>query len=90
MLRFEWDPSKASSNETKHGVSFPEAATAFGDPLSLTIPDPEHSLGEARFLLLGLSYKGRLIVVAHSERGGSLRIINARLASKAERRFYEQ
>ncbi len=56
MLRFEWDQAKASSNERKHGVSFSEAATAFGDALSIDIPDPEHSIGEARFILLGLSY----------------------------------
>ena len=54
MLRFEWDIRKASSNEAKHGVTFSEAATAFGDPLSITIPDPEHSFGEARFILMGL------------------------------------
>ena len=67
MLWFDWDPDKAASNETKHGVSFPEAATAFGDPLSLTIPDPEHSAGEAQFILVGLTYQGRLVVVAPAQ-----------------------
>ena len=74
----------------KHEVSFSEAATAFGDALSITIPDPEHSVGEAGFILVGLSYRDRLVVVAHADTGDSLRIINARLATKAERPFYEQ
>lgn len=90
MLRFDWDPDKAVVNEKKHGVRFSEAATAFGDPLSLTIPDPAHSLGEARFILVGLSYLGRLVVVAHAETDDSIRIISARLATNAERRSYEQ
>jgi len=90
LLRFDWDPDKAETNETRHGVGFPEAATAFGDPLSITIPDPEHSVGEARFILVGLSYMGRLVVVAHAESHDSIRIISARLATKAERRSYEQ
>jgi uncharacterized DUF497 family protein len=90
MLRFEWDSGKASSNEQKHGVTFSEAASAFGDPLSITIPDPEHSVGEARFILMGLSYEGRLVVVAHSEVQDSIRIISARMATRAERRFYER
>jgi len=77
VLSFEWDSLKASSNERKHGVSFPEAATAVGDPLSITIPDPEHSIGEARFVLLRLSYQGRLVVVAHAEAGDSIRLISA-------------
>lgn len=71
-------------------MSFSEAATAFGDPLSITIPDPEHSIGEARFVLLGLSYLGRLLVVAHADAGDSLRIISARLATRAEQKYYEQ
>ena len=89
-LRFEWDPRKASSNKGKHGVTFSEAVTAFGDPLSITIPDPEHSFGEARFILMGLSYRGRLVVVAHTDADDSIRIISARLATRAERKFYEQ
>ena len=90
MLRFDWDPDKAVVNEKKHGVRFSEAATAFGDPLSITIPDPAHSIGEARFILVGLSYLGRLVVVGHAETGDSIRIISARLATNAERRSYEQ
>jgi len=90
VIRFDWDPDKAAANEKKHGVRFSEAATAFGDPLSITIPDPEHSKGEARFVLVGLSYLGRLVVVAHAETSDSIRIISARLATKAERRSYEQ
>ncbi len=90
MLQFDWDPEKASSNEAKHGVAFTEAATAFGDPLSLTAPDPEHSAGEARFVLIGLTYMGRLVVVAHLESDKSIRIISARSATTTERKFYEQ
>ncbi len=67
VLTFEWDQKKASSNLRKHGVSFKEAATAFGDPLSLTIPDPDHSIGEDRFVLIGESQKERLLAVAHTE-----------------------
>jgi len=90
MLQFDWDPEKAESNEKKHGVSFAEAATAFGDPLSLTVPDPDHSVGEARFILVGLTYRSRLVVVAHAEADDSIRIISARPATAAERKFYEQ
>ena len=90
MLQFEWDPEKAATHEAKHGVAFAEAATSFGDPLSLTIPDPVHSAGETRFVHIGLSYLGRLVVVAHLESDDSIRIISARSATRAERRFYEQ
>ena len=90
MLRFEWDSRKGVYNKAKHGVTFSEAATAFGDPLSITIPDPEHSFGEARFILMGLSYLGRLVVVSHAEADDSIRILSARLATRAERKFYEQ
>ena len=89
MLQFEWDPAKAESNLKKHGVDFGEAATAFGDPLSLTISDPEHSLGEERFILVGVSYRNRLVVVAHAEDGDVIRIISARPATAAERKAYE-
>ena len=68
-LRFEWDPTKADSNLKKHGVTFQEATTVFADALSITIPDPNHSEGEARFLDLGLSHRHRLIVVSYTERG---------------------
>ena len=71
-------------------MAFAEAATAFGDPLSLTVPDPEHSGGETRFVLIGLTYMGRLVVVAHLESDSSIRIISARSATTTERKTYEQ
>ena len=88
-LAFEWDPEKARSNARKHGVTFDEAATAFGDPLSVTIPDPDHSDDEGRFILMGSTYRGRLLVVVHTERGDNIRIISARLATRAERHTHE-
>ena len=90
MLRFVWDRDKAAANLRKHGVDFHEAATAFGDALSITIPDPEHSIGEERWLLVGQSGAGRLVVVAHTERGDEIRIINARPATRRERQTYEE
>ena len=90
-LRFSWDPRKAASNVRDHGVSFEEAVTAFGDPLSITIPDPLHSESEDRFVLVGLSAHSRLLVVVHAERGDDdIRIISARLASRRERTQYEE
>jgi uncharacterized DUF497 family protein len=89
-LRFSWDPKKAAANARKHGVTFSEALTAFKDPLSVTIPDPDHSAGEERFLLVGLSDRGKLLVVAHLELGVQIRIINARPATRAERETYEE
>jgi uncharacterized DUF497 family protein len=89
-LGFSWDARKAASNERKHGVIFEEAVTVFGDPLSLTVPDPEHSESENRFVVLGLSANSRLLVVAHVERGDDIRIISARLASRRERIEYEE
>ena len=86
MLRFDWDPEKATSNESKHGVAFPEAATAFGDPLSLTIPDPVHSAGEARFVHIALTYLGRLVVVTNLESDSSILIIIARSATRPKAR----
>lgn len=88
-MRFEWDSEKAAENVRKHRVSFDEAATAFFDPLSMTVPDPDHSVGERRFITMGESSGGRLIVVAHTERGSTLRIISARLARASERKRYE-
>ncbi len=90
LLHFEWDPRKAADNLAKHGVSFVEAATVFGDPRSLTIPDPEHSAVEKRFTILGRSHTGRLLVVVHTARGDNLRVISARPASRKERKTYEQ
>lgn len=89
-LRIEWDERKAESNNKKHGVSFEEASTVFGDFLSLTIPDPQHSEGEERFVIIGRSEKQRLLVVVHTERGDSIRLISARQATAHERRTYEE
>ena len=79
-MNFEWDPEKEASNLAKHGVSFAEAATAFGDPLSLVIADPAHSEDETRWILLGLTFRGRLVVVSHADRGENIRLISARAA----------
>lgn len=89
-LQFEWDEAKAKINSAKHGVSFEEATTVFGDPLSVTIVDPAHSQLEQRFIILGHSHEQRLLVVVHTERGDSIRIISARRASRRERRSYEE
>jgi uncharacterized protein len=89
-LIFEWDPEKAGANFSKHGVSFDEATTVFGDPLSVTILDPDHSATEDRFIDLGMSHRARLIVVSYTERGRRIRIVGARLATRKERRTYEK
>jgi uncharacterized protein len=89
-LNFEWDAAKAVANLRKHGVAFDEACSAFADPLSRTIRDPEHSLGEHRFVLLGRSNAGRLLVVAHTDRGATIRLISARPATRPERKTYEE
>ena len=89
-LQFTWDPRKATANLRRHGVGFPEAATAFADPHSITIADPDHSVGEERFVLIGQSDHRRLVVVAHVERGDLIRIISARPASRRERNTYEE
>jgi uncharacterized DUF497 family protein len=89
-LTFVWDPEKNEQNLRRHGVSFSEAATVFGDPLSVTIQDPDHSVDEERFLTMGLSYRRRLLVVSHTEREGWIRIISARSATAHERRNYEE
>lgn len=89
MLKFEWDHTKAQSNLTKHGVSFEESASVFGDPLALTFSDPDHAIGEKRWLTFGVSSSGRLLVIAHAERGRSIRIISARKATRHERGIYE-
>ena len=88
-MEFEWDAGKAKTNLAKHGVSFAEATGVFGDPLEVTIPDPLHSRGEARFVSIGLSAIRRLLVVAYTEREGRIRIISARSAAPRERRHYE-
>jgi len=89
-LNFEWDENKAKSNLAKHGVSFEEAATVFGDPLSLTIPDPAHSQLENRYVILGHSHNQKLLVVVHTDRGDNIRIISARRAGRRERINYEE
>jgi hypothetical protein len=88
-MDFEWDDDKAEANERKHGVTFTEAATVFDDPLSLTGYDPDHSDDEDRFITMGQSAEGRLLIVSHPDRGGNVRIISARVASRAERKDYE-
>ena len=90
IMSFEWDPSKATANLAKHRVLFEEAASVFGDSLSATAADPEHSTSEARFLTFGLSSRGRILVVSHSDRRGAIRIISARVATRTERRIYEE
>jgi len=87
-VNFEWDPRKAAQNERKHRVSFDEAMTVFADWDSITIPDPDHSEGEERFLVIGLSVRGQLLVVSHTDRGENTRIISARRADTHERRKY--
>ena len=89
-LLFEWDPQKARRNLAIHGVSFDEASTAFRDPLSVTIDDPQHSAYEERFILIGHSHRNRLLVVVHTERGDRYRIISARPATNRERFRYEE
>jgi uncharacterized DUF497 family protein len=88
-MSFQWDPIKAVSNAEKHGVSFEEATTVFGDPLAVTISDSDHSVDEFRFLTMGLSRSQRLLVISHTERSGEVRLISARLATRQERRSYE-
>ena len=89
-MRFTWDPRKAAANLAKHGVSFADAATAFGDPLSLTIDDPDHSVGEERFVLVGSTSSGRVVVIAHGVAGDEIRLISARVAGRRERKAYEE
>jgi hypothetical protein len=89
-LLFEWDPKKARKNINTHGVSFDEASTAFRDSLSQTINDPLHSEGENRFVLLGRSIQGRILVIIHTDRGERIRIISARPATTRERLKYEE
>ena len=89
-MHFEWHAAKAAKNLSKHGVSFEEASSVFYDPLAVTGRDPDHSEGEKRWITFGLSAAGRLLVVSHTERGEAIRIINARKATKPERRIYEE
>jgi len=89
-MEFEWDTAKAASNLAKHGVPFSEAGTIFGDRLAITFPDPDHSRDEDRLLTLGRSVVGRVLLVSHTDRGGRTRIISCRLASRKERKIYEE
>lgn len=89
-LRFEWDNKKAISNERKHGVTFEEASTVLSDILSITIPDPLHPETEERLATIGLSEKQRLIVVVHTDRGSTIRLISARMATTHEQNRYER
>jgi uncharacterized protein len=89
-LTFEWDTNKAKRNLAKHGVSFEESSTVFGDQRSLTIPDPGHSQHEERFVTIGASHRAKLLVVVYTERGDNIRIISARVASRRERKSYEK
>jgi len=89
-MEFEWDQNKVIKNIQKHGVSFYEAATVFGNSLSVTFPDPDHSTQENRFIIIGLSNIGRLLVVAHTYRKKRVRIISARKATRHERKYYEE
>ena len=89
-MEFEWHRAKATANLAKHGVSFEEASTVFRDELSVTGSDPDHSIREERFIIFGMSTKGRLLAVAHTFHGDTIRIINARAVTSAERRIYEE
>ena len=89
-LTFSWNAEKAALNRAKHGVTFEEASTVFGDSLSVTMFDPDHSEDESRFVIIGQSFEGKLIVVVHSELEDSIRIISARSATGRERDAYEQ
>jgi len=89
-MEFEWDPQKAATNLRKHGVSFADAASVFVDPLAYTFSDPDHSMGESRWITFGKSEGRLLLVVAHVERGRRIRIISAREATRHERKIYEQ
>lgn len=89
-MEFEWDPKKAERNKRKHDVTFHEAATVFGDQLAITFDDPDHFEDEERYLTFGQSLFDRLLIVCHTARGNRIRIINARLMTRQERRIYEE
>lgn len=90
VVEFEWDPQKAKWNLRKHGISFAEATSVLGDPLSATVPDPDHSSEEDRYLTIGRSRRSRLLIVSHTERGERTRIISARELTHAEKEAYEE
>ena len=89
-MQFEWDARKAAANLAKHRVSFDEAISVFYDPLAATFADPDHSQQESRFVTLGYSPRGQLLVVCHVERGGAVRLISARRATPSERKRHEE
>ena len=89
-MEFEWDPRKAEINQRKHDVSFSEASSVFGDDFAVTVPDPDHSKNEDRFITIGQSNRGRFLMVAHTDRGDRIRIISARELTKTERKEYEE
>jgi uncharacterized protein len=89
-VNFEWDEDKAAANLRKHGVSFEEGTTVFTDPLSITISDPLHSQDETRYVDIGRSSEGRLLVVVYTEEEPTIRLISCRPATRAERRIYEE
>lgn len=89
-MKFVWDPAKAEASLNKHRVSFHEAATVLQDPLSTTFPDEGRGIAEPRFVTIGMSTRGRVLVVAHTERNDTIRLISARRATRRERGFYEQ
>jgi hypothetical protein len=89
-MEVTWDPRKAAANHKKHKVSFEEASTALADPLAITGADPDHSVGEVRWITFGVSNRERLLAVSHTEEGDIIRIISARAATRPERRLYEE
>jgi len=89
-MQIIWDARKAATNLKKHKVSFEEASTIFADTLAVTGADPDHSIGEARWITFGQSVRGRLLAVAHTDEGDIIRIISARMATRHEKRFYEE
>ncbi len=89
-MKFDWDESKAASNLSKHGVSFDEAKTVFDDPLYVDFYDPDHSDDEERYLIVGESDRGRLLIASYTERGESIRLISAREVTRTEREAYEE
>ena len=89
-MKFEWEPAKASLNVRKHGVSFDEAVSVFLDPFAVSGPDPDHSIGESRYITFGISGLGHLLAVSHTYRSGTIRIISVRRMTRIERKIYEE
>ena len=89
-MEFEWDPKKAVGNLGKHGVSFQEAATVFADEFGTTVPDPDHSIDEHRYITIGWSSQRRLLMVAHADYRDRIRIVSARKLIRTERKIYEE